>query len=73
MRARGGLWGTPVSTVTSEGGATPNREDPGVIWDTELKGNEVKTRPLDFVRRWLSKRGWFQSLSGHNCPLPAQP
>lgn len=55
--------------VSSGGGATWNRLDPGVTWDNELKGNEVRTRPLDFVRRWLSKRGRFQSLSRHNCPL----
>ena len=32
VRARGGLWWTPVSTVTSRGGATLNRVDPGVVW-----------------------------------------
>lgn len=36
---------------SSGGGAALNRVDPRVRWDTELKGNEVKTRSLDCVRR----------------------
>ena len=57
VKVRSGLWWTPLFAVnwSSGGGAAPNRADPRVRWDTELKGNEVKTRSLDSVRRWLSK------------------
>lgn len=43
------------SELEQRGGAALNRVDPRVRWDTELKGNEVKTRSPDSVRRWLSK------------------
>lgn len=54
VKVRSGLWWTPkVFAVnwSSGGGAALNRVDPRVRWDTELKGNEVKTRSLDCVRR----------------------